>query len=97
MTREELKEKFSEDITRFHSYGFGGVEDLEIIGKETDIDGIIDYFENRTCESCVYYSQTFNDGVERSDPICTCQDSNCNDIFVNRDFCCNRYEPKDQL
>lgn len=70
----------------------------ELIVSTTSIKEAIaelESLQNRTCESCKYYSESFYDGSKRSDPICTCQDSNCNDIFVSRDFCCSRYEPKD--
>ena len=66
---------------------------------DIDVDDVInkvfDYFKNRTCESCKHYQQYWDGAYERSESICLCQDSNCCGNFVNRDFCCNRYEPKE--
>jgi hypothetical protein len=53
--------------------------------------------KHKSCETCEYYCDTFpGTNVERSEPICLSQDSNCFNNFVNRDFYCKYYEPKDE-
>ena len=86
MTREEAKKSF---------YCLeAGTDGISLV------DEIYDEFESRTCESCINY-----DDGRRKEVFFSfkprCKESigaglgTIEDGWLPKDFCCNRYEPKD--
>ncbi len=51
-------------------------------------------FESRTCESCKWYKEEYNDLNCNSDTIFICK---LYDIAHGKDFGCNKWEAKDEL
>ena len=49
--------------------------------------------ESRTCESCRWYQEQYNDRNCKSDTIFVCK---LYDIAHGKDFCCNKHEAKDK-
>ena len=56
------------------------------------IDRICDDFESRTCESCKWYREEYNDKNCISDTVLICE---LYDISHGKDFGCNKWEKKD--
>ena len=55
----------------------------------------LESFIDRRCDECEFYNSTFPSGIDRDEPLCSCQDSNCCGSFVNSDFNCKYHKLKE--
>ena len=96
MKRDDAKKHFWTDTDDFGesvAKRFGDINYEKIftgyyIGSEIDkfIDKIYDYFENRSCKSCKYFTSSLN--TNKYD----CCEKGITDTSIS--FCCNKWEVK---
>ncbi len=92
MTREESKEHI-----RRYSNGLWGMVKIEYIDKMldqifNDHEAELEALQQRSCEECVHRS-FIDEALTNKVTNGFCIE---NGFFTKRDFCCNRYEAKEQ-